>query len=483
MHNKFYRFRNLKSLFEFEELANQEIYFAHPEQLNDPMEGYRDIFWSGDKIVWMNLLKHYILCLERVCSLLIIGGEQHGSINEDSIPVFAGFDDFPTPMYKDMFEVISSDFFSICDKMVEKIASRTTPVYRDELYLYLNIIHPLAIRTIQNNYEQFGLVSKQEVAKFDYGYDAIKTICDLVDALELDISMHGHNNVNIIFDVAKSVSSEIALINKLANSNAIQNTPNRNFVMIDFPKKYINSLERLMYSKWYTACFVAEEGTHNSSVWGHYGDGHRGICLIFDTQNGFINLYGKNGFSWSRQETKSRPSFGNRSHKFYKINYQSGFESVDFWKSLGRLPIGKLRSTWYYSEDKTNDVASKYLSNDEEKWRENHWNIFYRDIVTKTEDWKYESEYRLILTDLLDDEIAESHRKLKYDFKSLRGLIFGIQTPEKDKIKIIEIIKQKCDEHDRMDFEFYEAYYSHKDKNIQHRKLNLLKFNKSQSIK
>jgi hypothetical protein len=28
------------------------------------MEGFRDIFWRGDQIVWRNLLRHYVLCLE-----------------------------------------------------------------------------------------------------------------------------------------------------------------------------------------------------------------------------------------------------------------------------------------------------------------------------------------------------------------------------------------------------------------------------------
>ena len=47
-----YRFRTMDNLLgEHQELKKQEIYFANPEQLNDPMEGLRDIFWRGDKIV------------------------------------------------------------------------------------------------------------------------------------------------------------------------------------------------------------------------------------------------------------------------------------------------------------------------------------------------------------------------------------------------------------------------------------------------
>jgi hypothetical protein len=45
---------------DFRELENQEIYFASPQKLNDPMEGFKDIFWRGDEIIWANLLRHYL---------------------------------------------------------------------------------------------------------------------------------------------------------------------------------------------------------------------------------------------------------------------------------------------------------------------------------------------------------------------------------------------------------------------------------------
>lgn len=78
MINEFYRFRSISSLIgNFEELENQSIYFAEPQFLNDPMEGYRDVYWEGDFIVWRNLFNHYLLCLEKACSLVIISGEEH----------------------------------------------------------------------------------------------------------------------------------------------------------------------------------------------------------------------------------------------------------------------------------------------------------------------------------------------------------------------------------------------------------------------
>ena len=46
---EFYRFRSMKYLLgeEYQELENQAIYFASPKELNDPMEGFRDIVWIG----------------------------------------------------------------------------------------------------------------------------------------------------------------------------------------------------------------------------------------------------------------------------------------------------------------------------------------------------------------------------------------------------------------------------------------------------
>ena len=45
-----------------------------------------------------------------------------------------------------------------------------------------------------------------------------------------------------------------------------------------------------------------------------------------------------------------------------------------------------------------------------------------------------------------------------------------------DKLKVIDIIANKCKVNNRNDFEFYQAYYYHENKNIQHKKLSLIKF-------
>ena len=60
-----YRFRSVNKLLTHKELELQQIYFAPPEELNDPMEGFMDLFWRGDKIVWKNFIINYIKSLEK----------------------------------------------------------------------------------------------------------------------------------------------------------------------------------------------------------------------------------------------------------------------------------------------------------------------------------------------------------------------------------------------------------------------------------
>lgn len=468
MAQDFYRFRSIKSLLEHEELQKQSIYFASPDELNDPMEGFRNLFWSGDRIVWKNFFKHYLLCLERVCSLLAIGGEEWGKIDMNTIPIYNSFDDFPTPEYKKLFENIFIDFFGICSELIEKLSHRTTPIRRDELIIYLDAVHSLAIECIQKHYEEKGFLPKSDkvVQQFPEGFEKVVNLVDHIEAA--DKSEEYTKSLYELLGIYRLLKESMSFQYR-TDGIASESTPNRNFVLVDFSEKYLDAIELLLYPKWYTACFMTE--CHNSSVWGHYGDSHNGVCLIFQSngnENGqFIGLNGKNG--WNSKGA----TFGNISSEFHKINYEEGFGDIDFFKSIGRLPVGKLFATWYMDDNKISDVAED-IKNNEDEWRKYYWDNFHRDILKKTKDWAYEKEYRLLLNGLLDGEIEKEHRLLTYEFESLKGIIFGIKTSTEDKLKIVELIKNKCKENNRELFDFYQAFYSLQEKNIQFRKIAFL---------
>jgi hypothetical protein len=154
-----YRFRSIASLFgEHQELENQEIYFSTLEQLNDPMEGFTDLFWSGDKIVWMNLIKHYLLCLDRACIQLIVFGNQQ-DIDLRSLPIFETEFYLRTQQYKDVYKKICDTFFATpaVPEYVQGLCSRKRPIRRDELCYHLSLLHCHALKAIFTTYKSIGM--------------------------------------------------------------------------------------------------------------------------------------------------------------------------------------------------------------------------------------------------------------------------------------------------------------------------------------
>jgi hypothetical protein len=73
----FFRFRSTKYLLgdKYRELEKQETYFCPLDDLNDPTEGFKDLFWR-DEIVWRNLLKHYLLCLMKSFLIAMCSGPE-----------------------------------------------------------------------------------------------------------------------------------------------------------------------------------------------------------------------------------------------------------------------------------------------------------------------------------------------------------------------------------------------------------------------
>lgn len=477
MVKELYRFRSIESLIgKFKELENQNIYFAEPQCLNDPMEGYRDIYWEGDFIVWRNLFNHYLLCLEKICSLVIISGKK-SPVCKDDIPIFSGEDSFPTPFYKKLFHNISESFFKNdnIDKMLKSLACRNLPVRKDELLFYLGAIHGFALEVIHIEYEKKGFIPVREV----HDLEVEQPIINLLSQNFIDFVQEGFNKnnrekelLNLLFNASKITNDQIELINRF-NKVIDDSKKNRNFVIVDFPKEYISQLEKLIFPNWYTACFMS--GCKNSSVWGHYGDNHSGVCLIFNIDSvddkEVLKLKGITGYG---AEGKT---YGFTNYVFHPIDYKSGFGSIDFFRMIGRIPVSKLQSMWYTLDESVSKCAGEIFA-DENSWRNKYWDDFYKGVLVKSKDWSYENEYRLILSSPLDDFSDPKDRTLSYSFSSLKGIIFGINTKIEHKLEIMRIIENKCNENDRSDFKFYQARYSSEDKCILSDELSLIKFSK-----
>src|ERR1700730_4442035 len=104
-----YRFRSIKNLLCRKELERHQIYLARPDELNDPMEGYKNVVWRGDPVLWENLLGHYVLALLWTtlnCMLI-----DDGKFDKPTIPAFLTEDDLPTDTFRAAYSEACDQFF------------------------------------------------------------------------------------------------------------------------------------------------------------------------------------------------------------------------------------------------------------------------------------------------------------------------------------------------------------------------------------
>ena len=456
-----YRLRSIDRLLgDSQELEKQAIYFASPEELNDPMESFRDIFWQGDQIVWTNLFRHYLYCLHMTYALFTIGGNSE-KIEPQHIPVMSDMAQPTEDTCGRVFEKTNLHDF------IAKIVDAKRKAHHDEVLFYLQILHYAALPEIQNAHIDHGLApDSARLERSPPPFNAVSNFLDLAQQIE------DEKFLDVGFEISSRMMAEQLIFHKYNTKSESKSTSedNRQLLIYDFPSTYLKQLERSLYPDWYVACFMKDY--RNSSVWGHYGNNHRGVCLIFEaeTEEGATHLplekitgYSNNGELWSFSPMT-----------FYEINYKDKAGEIDFFRSIGWLPKEKLRKAWYSDKDGNLSECGAHLGpNNIESWRENYWNNFYPDITIKTRDWEYEQESRLILDSFMIDLSEPRCRKLTYNFSALKGIIFGISTPDNDKLKIMEIIDKKCQENNRTDFEFFQAYYCHKTGDIKQYKLHL----------
>ena len=266
-------------LCEHKELENQTIYFASPDQLNDPMEGLRDIVWRGDKIVWTNFFKHFIYCL--LISYLRL--EKAGASEElgvDDIPILGRWDQISTPQAQRLFDDIWHRFLNLpkMPEVIEALASSKHKIRYRELECYLRSIQYGYLSQILEPSFAHELISEserqQQTEVRSYYQRIVQSIPTLI--IQRD-EVETEEKFDVTFRKIEELNNNDKIIQQLNILNSTGKLwKNRQLMILDFSKIYLNGLERLLWPNWYTACFM--KNYHNSSVWGHYGDGHRVYC-------------------------------------------------------------------------------------------------------------------------------------------------------------------------------------------------------------
>jgi Protein of unknown function (DUF2971) len=247
----------------------------------------------------------------------------------------------------------------------------------------------------------------------------------------------------------------------------------RRFLTRDFVRTYVRALDEVIHPPWHLACFVADPT--NASMWSVYGDRHRGICLKFNAmdRNGrlALNLFGLTGYRTGKG-SKPEPIRSFAPYPFHKVSYSETYPEINFFKSIGRLPLQP--GFWYTAEDGEISNCHPEKAGDIDEWRRQYWAAFHAGLICKASDWAHEQEYRLLLSSTLHDLTEVDSRKLRYHFADLSGIIFGAETTIENKLKIVQIVSEKCRAERRENFEFYQAQYSRQRRGFKIERLTML---------
>lgn len=458
-----YRFRSTDALLDgFHELEKQEIYFASPRELNDPLEGFKDLFWRGDVIAWSNLLRHYLLCLMQAV-LRTLEDETGYEVTPETLPVGMTDEDLH-PEVRTVFEAICRRFFEDAElgALPALLAERSSPVRRNELLSLFWLIHFRALTVVYT-----VLSPEQPIHTMDASLRAQPQrplrLKESFAACEAVARKAGDKS-----DVVEAMSTSSVFTISQANFILAYNAANQpegaawKVISSTFPEVYVNGLERLLHYDWYTACFVAEPS--HAGMWGYYGDGHRGACLKFKTSalktgRQGVTLRCMVGVRGSAKSGCDSAVYDFRALELHEVQYADRYIEIDFFRALGTLTHRQL-AFWFIGPGGAISITGLDLLKESESWREQYWEGFHKTVTTKLKDWQHEREYRITLHSMIADLSRPEARKLQYRFEDLQGIIFGIKTSTQDKFAIIRLLQQKCKETARKDFEIHQAYYS-----------------------
>ncbi|PNE10022.1 MAG: hypothetical protein CR217_16665 [Beijerinckiaceae bacterium] len=475
----FYRYRPIKAVLdEFHELENQEIYFSTTDEFNDPMEGFKDLFWRGDEIVWRNFLKHYILCTLQTANYCFIAADQFDPNILRNI-VFWVPQELPEAPIREIYQRVSAEFLEepAVKTFLSLMAARTSPVRRRELTSYLRALSGFALLIVLKEYRERGLLPPLAPDSAPPPREKLRSDATAMMEGVTKITSAEYPPERIseaLFAANEATVAQVMLINEY-------NLPDRDkqmpmvFLSSRFPVAYVAALDRLVHRDWSVACFT--KTAENHSMWSTYANGHRGVCLMFKTtpnETGVPALVIERvtGVSGTKEATTYISS--EVSHEFNAVRYMAQYPAIDFFRSLGSISEMHMNNFWYRGDNGAFSECRDAVYADHDAWRKGYWQTFGESTLYKTPEWAHEEEYRIVAHSGFDmsDPIK---RKLKYRFEDLAGIVFGARTDIEDKLKIMRIIDAKCARARRSDFKFFEVRYLHTESRFQLFALDLLK--------
>lgn len=454
-----YRFRSIDKLLGKKELERSEFRLASPSELNDPMEGYKDVVFRGDDVLWENLLRHYILAL--VSS--IVNSSAIGDASSDAPDIRATLtaDDLPTDAFRGLYREACDDFFSQpgVSSLSASLTTLRKPLRREGVIFLLGLVHSVALASAIRVMKTAGALPAN-AAELPVDTGKLDEILKAFEAASAEEAGEDFETVAFAANRLRDEQSLRALI-RFESLNA-DGARRLRYLLYTFPERYVESvIDGLVYPRWHTVCFSGN--CTDASMWGVYGDEHRGVALVFRPQSDegrlLIPLVGANGTS-SVVGQPTQYTRGPIKGLLEEVKYSDRPPEVDFFQSLGTLSRARLERAWHVTPSGARSKLVDGMITQHAEWRAAYWEGFRRAATTKLLDWKHEQEYRFFLADILHLGDEPRNRLVQYDFSSLVGIVFGLRASETDKLEVMKTVIALCKSAGRSDFAFHQMAYS-----------------------
>lgn len=462
---KLYHYRSIdKALLE---IKNKSFHFTYRSKLNDPIEGFLEIYWKGDSPAWSGLFKNYI------CSLCdnITYFYTKATLTDIETNAILLPDKYANVPFQNLLNTISQNYLNIprIQQMISVLDEKETLVDSKLLLLILRFTHIYALNICFDAMKNKYLLPSDFRSPFSEGSilnesldkifpEFIKFLYDQSPKSDLIITLS-----NTIDDIIGSFLLNQSKISESLSNAELDRLQTGMQLYLNFPAIYVNNAQNYIYPEGYIVCFSSSN--NNSSMWGNYADDHKGVCLIYETQSKdsreILSIKSPSVYS----------SNGNVTYKFIdKIvtPVQYGDEPIkrNFFESLGKLTYKQIKM--WLSDERESLLLKNYQS---DTWREKYWEDYNKIYHSKLSDWKHEQEYRILFNTFLNSPSEEDLNK-EYAQDALTGIIFGMKTSLSDQEKVLAALKKSGFSIENLNF--FQAEFEAKNNTLNIRKKLIL---------
>ena len=477
------------------EIGNGTFHFASRNELNDPIEGYLCVYWQGDKAAWEGLFRNYVCSLMQAIQLRLLAVDEKMLETRFLMVDIRMFDNVPMG---EILKKLGNSFLQeeIVQKLAEFYGKNTLRCSKKELQLIFRSVHGKALKLCFKALGEKHLISADVAEKFQMGVrvDSAGSIVELLnemptdeaqrlafinvvedvfeDYIELQFVQFGMANEDFLY--GERYDSGVTVEKKTGESTKVnRGTMNitsavtessyagRQYrdwmsVIIDFPRTYITELEDLVYPEGFVVCFSGKND--DSSMWGNYADNHKGVCLVYESDE---DSGGKQSIPVA---VGSEKIFRNLPVR--RMNYSGQIIDRNFFETFGRLTYNQIVS-WLTGTEGPSECL-KSIVGDEASWRDQYWRVYDDKFLRKLGAWEHEDEYRMMISNISYSDNGLKTQNLLYDSRILKGVIFGIRTSEYDKKKVVDALLKAGKSYGEV--EFFQAEYDELNQRVSIRK-------------